>query len=301
MKVFQSAPNFSDGRDAGTLAALREAARAPGAILADFSADPDHNRCVATLLGDAGGLERAVRQMARVAVDRIDLSRHAGVHPYIGALDVLPFVPLRGATMADADALARRVGRWIADELGVPVYLYAESAATPERAALPDLRRGGWANLPEKLRATPPDYGPPEPHPTAGATVVGARGPLVAFNVNLESTDLALARRIAVRIRDAGPAGLPGVRALGLVLESTACVQVSVNITDPSAVTPATVYAAVRDLAAAAGVSVRNTELIGGIALDCLVASHNDALQGDVLPTQVLDAWLPPLSGTDEG
>ena len=215
-------------------------------------------------------------------------------------MDVLPFVPFRDATMEDADGLARRVGRWLADDLGVPVYLYARSAVDPSRAPLPALRRGGWAGLPERLRALPPDYGPLAPHPTAGVSVVGARGPLIAFNVSLESNDLALARRIAARIREAG-GGLPGVRALGLAMECGGCVQVSINITDPEAATPAAVYGAVRDLATAEGVRVRDTELIGGIALRYLVASHNEALQGGIRISQILDAWLPPLFGTGEG
>ena len=291
LPVYQSAPNFSEGRDDAVLAALQEAARAPGTVLADFSADPDHNRCVATLLGDAPGLEQAALQMAAVAVERIHLTRHAGAHPRIGALDVLPFIPFRDATMEGADRLARTVGRRIADELGVPVYLYAASAATPERAPLPVLRKGGYEGLAEKLRAVPPDFGPLAPHPTAGATVVGARSPLLAYNVNLATDDLVLARRIAARLRESA-GGLPGVRALGLRLQNLGCVQVSVNITDVRAATLVTVYRAVESLAAEAGVSVRNSELIGGIALDSVLAALNEAVMGDIRRTQVLDTHL---------
>lgn len=290
--IFQSAPNFSEGRNAETLEALRRAVRVGGVALADFSADADHNRCVATLLGDAEGLEEAALRMAAVAVERIRLDTHAGQHPRIGALDVLPFIPFRNATMEDADRLAKAVGRRIAEELGVPVYLYAASAADPERAPLPVLRQGGYEGLAEKLRLVPPDFGPPVPHPTAGAAVVGARAPLLAYNVNLLSDDLALARRIAARLRDSA-GGLPGVRALGLRLEHGGCVQVSVNITDVRAATLVSVYRAVEALAREAGVAVRNSELIGGIALDWVVAALNEAVRGEIQVSQVLDAWLP--------
>jgi glutamate formiminotransferase len=265
--------------------------RAPGVALVDFSADADHNRCVATLLGDAPGLEQAALEMAAVAVQRIRLTEHAGEHPRIGALDVLPFIPFRDAAMEDADRLAKTVARRIAEDLGVPVYLYAASAADPERAPLPVLRKGGYEGLAEKLAAVPPDFGPSAPHPTAGATVVGARPPLLAFNVNLASDDLALARRIAARLRESA-GGLRGVRALGLRLQSAGCVQVSVNITDVRAATLSTVHAAVERLAAEAGVSVQNSELIGGIALGSVLAALNESIHGDIQRTQVLDTWL---------
>lgn len=294
MAIFHCAPNFSEGRNADTLDALREAARAPGVILADLSADPDHNRCVATLLGDADGLERAALQMARVAVNRIDLSDHVGAHPFLGALDVLPFVPFRSATMRDAVALSKRAARLIADALGLPVYLYAHSASDPSRVQLPDLRRGGWPGLAERLRLAPPDYGPPAPHPTAGACVVGARDPLIAWNVDLESADLPTARRIAARIRGSA-GGLPGVRALGLVLPHRGCAQVSVNVTDPDAVTLMAVFRAVERLAREEGARVRGAELVGGIALRYVVDALNEATGARVKVSQVLDAWLPPL------
>jgi glutamate formiminotransferase len=301
MAIFQCAPNFSEGRDPDTLAALKEAARAPGVALADFSADADHNRCVATLLGDAPGLEEAALQMARVAVERIHLDRHAGAHPRMGALDVLPFIPFREATMEDADRLARAVGARIAGALGVPVYLYAASARDAERATLPVLRRGGFEALQEKLRAMPPDFGPSVPHPTAGATVVGSRGPLLAFNVNLDSDDLSLARRIAARLRESA-GGIPGIRALGLRMADGGFVQVSVNITDVRAATLTTVYHAVQSFAAEAGVAVRGSELIGGIALDSVLAALNEAIRGEIAPGQVLDIYVagvfPHVDGT---
>jgi glutamate formiminotransferase len=291
--IFQSAPNFSEGRKPETLRALEEAARAPGVALADFSADPDHNRCVATLLGDAEGLELASLQMAAVAVERIHLTAHTGMHPRLGALDVMPFIPFRDAGIEDADRLARVVGRRIADELGVPVYLYAASASDPSRAPLPVLRRGGYETLAQKMRELPPDFGPATPHPTAGAAVVGARPPLLAFNVNLDSNDLALARRIAARLRESN-GGLPGVRALGLPMTSAGYVQVSVNITDVRATTLIAVYRTVESLAASAGVSVRDSELIGGIALDSVLSALNEAIQGDIGRGQVLDTHLQP-------
>jgi len=303
--LVQAVPNFSEGRDAETLAALAGAARsAPGAVLADHSADADHHRCVLTLVGRPEAVLEAALAAARVAVARIDLTRHRGVHPRMGALDVLPFVPLGDTPMADCVDLAREAGRRLG-EMGVPVYLYGEAAARPERRNLPDIRRGGF----EALAAGPlvgaraPDFGPAAVHATAGAAAVGARGPLTAFNVVLATDDLAIARAVAARVREAG-GGLPGVRALGLPLASTGRVQVSMNLTRPDLVSPADARERVAREAGALGVAVAESEIIGTLRLEEVLAAVRHYLAAPTLRRrQVLDLWgaaLDPASVLEE-
>jgi glutamate formiminotransferase len=238
-------PNVSEGRDRAVLDAVGAAfTGGGGARLLDVHADADHHRAVFTLAGEPGRLADAVVRGAAAAVERIDLRAHAGVHPRVGAVDVAPIVFLdaagRGAAIAEALVLADRLG----EELELPVYLYGELAGGRTRA---QLRRPG------ALDGLAPDFGPPAPHPTAGAVLVAARPPLVAFNVELaRPAGLDDARRIAAAIREGGPEGLPGVRALGVALERAGTVQVTTNIEDHRATTPAQVVAAVRRHAAVA-------------------------------------------------
>ncbi|MEA2293450.1 MAG: glutamate formiminotransferase / 5-formyltetrahydrofolate cyclo-ligase [Solirubrobacteraceae bacterium] len=234
-------PNVSEGRDAAVLAAIGAAFAADGVTrVLDVHTDPDHHRTVFSLAGEPGSLAAAVVRGARVAVERIDLTRHSGVHPRVGALDVAPIVHLddaaRGAAVAEALVLADR----LAEDLGVPVYLYDALGGGRTRA---QLRRDGGALLHELA----PDFGPSERHPTAGATLVTARPPLVAFNVELAPpATLADARRIAALIREGGAEGLPSVRALGVPLERSGAVQVTTNIEDHRATTPGALVEAVR-------------------------------------------------------
>jgi glutamate formiminotransferase len=245
-------PNVSEGRDAAVLDAI--AAAFGGARLLHRSADADHNRAVFTLAGEPGRLATAVAAGAAEAVMRIDVSRHDGEHPRIGAIDVAPIVHLdaagRGAAVAEALILAELLG-----DLGLPVLLYGELAGGRTRA---ELRRGGPAELARRLDAgeLAADAGPPHAHPTAGAVLVAARAPLAAFNVEVDAT-LEQARAIAARIREGGPEGLPGVRALGLQLTRASAVQISTNVEDLDRATPADVVAAV-----AAHVPVRRAELV---------------------------------------
>ena len=250
LALLLAVPNVSEGRDVAALDAIGAAFVAGGARLLDVHTDPDHHRAVFTLAAAPGALHRALLEGAREAVERIDLSTHAGAHPRVGALDVAPVVyrdpAQRGAACAEALLLAHR----LAIDLRVPVYLYGALAGGRTRA---ELRRPG------ALEGLAPDYGPPRPHPTAGVTLVAARPPLVAFNVELAAPATAeQARAIAARIREGGEEGLPGVRALGLRLESTGQVQVSTNIEDPARTTAADVVAAVARHAAVAG-----AELVG--------------------------------------
>jgi glutamate formiminotransferase len=303
IELIQCVPNFSEGRCPEVIAALAQAVReTPGVLLVDQSADRDHNRTVLTCLGEAEGVARASLAVARVAVARIDLTRHQGAHPRMGALDVLPFVPVGGTAMETCVRLAREVGARLASELGLPVYYYEEAATRPERRNLARARGAGF----DSMRLAPlvderaPDEGPDQVHPTAGAVAVGARGPLLAYNVNLHAADLAIARAIAARVREGG-GGLLGVKALGLWLEEQGQAQVSLNVTRPADVPLYRVFELVRLEAARYGVAVSGSELIGAIRLEEVleVARYYLGLHG-LRAAQVLDLWAARLEG-DQG
>ena len=263
--LVESVPNFSEGRRGEVVEEIVAAfANAhPEVLLLDRSSDPDHNRSVVTLAGPGQALVDAVISGAAACVRLIDLTRHRGVHPRIGALDVVPFVPLDPAR--DCVPLALEAGRRLVDELGLPVYLYGAAARVPWRAELPGVRAGGFEELALTVGHDParaPDLGGPGLHPTAGATAVGVRPFLIAYNVNLATEDVSLARGIAraVRARDGG---LPAVRALGLPLERRGMTQVSMNLLDFRVTGLATAFAAVAALAADAGVEVVESEIVG--------------------------------------
>jgi glutamate formiminotransferase len=264
--VIECVPNFSDGRDPQVAEAIQAAVRSvPGVRLLGWHADPDHNRSVATFVGAPEGILEAARAAIACATERIDLNRHRGVHPRLGATDVCPFVPLAPHSMPDCVRTAHALGERVGREFGLPVYFYGEAALLPERRELPAVRRGGFEGLRETLARDPdrrPDAGPTRLHPRAGAIAIGARSFLVAFNVMLASRDLELARSIARAIRESD-GGLPGIRALGLFLESQDCVQVSINLCAPERTGLVEVFQAVERRARAAGVSVRASELVG--------------------------------------
>lgn len=277
MKLVECVPNFSEGRDASLVAAL-EAGAAPWLI--GSTSDPDHNRSVLTLAGPPEPILNASLRLARTAVERINLSRHAGVHPRIGSLDVLPFVPLEGTTMEECVQLAHRAGEAIAG-MGVPVYFYENAALRSECRNLADIRLGGLK----------PDLGG-SPHPTAGCAAVGARKILVAYNVILRSGDLSAARQIARAVRESS-GGLPAVKALGLYLESRGRVQVSMNLTDYEVTPPHVAFLAVRDEAARLGIEVASSELIGLIPQPALnLAREVDMLWENLTPESVLETRL---------
>lgn len=256
MTLFQCAPNLSEGRNPQLLSQVQQAmTEVAGVALADLSMDHDHHRMVVSLLGNATGLREAVLQLFEIASSNIDLSQHAGVHPRIGAVDVVPFVPLGGTPMEAAQEVALATAEAVAARFQLPVLLYEYSARNPVHRNLPDLRRQG---LQDRLLENAPDFGPVQLHPRLGATVMGARKPLVAFNVVLESQDLSLAREIARFLR-----GLPSVRSLGLWLESQSRVQVSINLTDPEQIDLEEVFSHVSEQAALRGVAVHSSELIG--------------------------------------
>jgi glutamate formiminotransferase / 5-formyltetrahydrofolate cyclo-ligase len=252
-------PNVSEGRDAVTVAEIADAFAAGGAQLLDIHSDPDHNRSVVTLSGEPGVLSHALLAGAREAIERIDLTRHTGLHPHVGALDVAPVVHLDQATRGAACAEALVAADLVASELDVPVFLYGALAGGRTRA---ELRRGGPRELTRRMRAGElrPDFGPPEPHPTAGATLVAARPPLIAFNVELAPpATKADAMGIAAGLREGGPAGLPAVRAIGLELASRdGRSQVSLNIEDHERVSLADVVQAIGRHA-----TIAEAELVG--------------------------------------
>jgi glutamate formiminotransferase len=264
--LVECVPNFSEGRDAARIDALASAiAAVPGSQVLHRTSDADHHRSVITFAGEAEAvLESAVRATARAA-ELIDLNQHQGAHPRLGALDVLPFVPLGETSLADCVALAHRAGERIWRELHIPVYFYEAAALRPDRIPLEKVRRGQFEVLRELVlidETRAPDLGGPGLHPTAGAVIVGARPILIAYNINLQTTNLAIAKSIARAIRTSN-GGLACVKALGLPLASRGQVQVSMNLTDFHITPPHIVFAEVCRLAAAAGVAVAESELIG--------------------------------------
>jgi len=255
----------SEGRDARAVDAIADVVRAvPGARLADVHADPDHNRSVFTFLGSPRAVEEAAVALAAAVLARVDMREHHGIHPRLGALDVLPFVPLRGLAMDDAVAVARRVGVRFGREHGVPVYFYGAAATRPERRAVRDIRRGEYEGLPQKLAdpAWCPDCGPTVFHPRGGAIAVGARDVLVAYNIWLDTSDLGAAKAIASAVRESS-GGLPCVQALGLPLERRGLVQVSMNLLDYRRTGIARAYDAVTAEAARRGIAIKRAELVG--------------------------------------
>jgi glutamate formiminotransferase len=292
--ALQCVPNVSEGRDRYRLRRLAETVTAAGARLVDLNYDVDHHRAVFTFLGAADVVERAALAFARLAVELIDLRGHAGVHPRIGALDVMPFVPLAGLPMTDAVAIAQRMGRALAAETGVPVFFYEEAAIVPGRRDLPELRVGGFERLTERLSDPRwrPDAGPTTPHPSAGAAVIGARRPLIALNAMLDSDDLAGARAVATAIRERTPGGLPAVRALGLPLPSRGIAQVSMNLLDYRRTPPLVVMDRLDLETARRGFRVSHYELVGCAPEDALDEAARARID-DLRPSQLLDArWF---------
>jgi glutamate formiminotransferase len=288
--LVECVPNVSEGRDPARIARLVETvATTPGVTLLHEHAGAGAHRSVLTFVGDPEPVGEAAFRLARACVAEIDLRHHRGAHPRMGALDVCPFVPLRGESMQTCVELARDLGARVATELGVPVILYGAAASAPERADLSRVRRGEFENLSAKL-ARPewnPDYGPPVPHPSAGAFAIGARGILVAFNVTLESRDATLATAIAKRVRASG-GGLAGVKAIGWTIEEYGRVQVSMNLTDPDATPPHVAFDRIAALADAEGVLVYGSEVIGLLPLHALLragkarwASHDGGAPPD--------------------
>jgi len=298
MRLVQCIPNFSEGRRKEVVRAIVDAIEgASAARVVDWSMDVDHNRSVVTFVGAPEDVRASMLAGARKAVELIDLTKHKGEHPRIGAVDVIPVVPIREMTMAETVALSYEIGKSIADDLRVPVYFYERSAVMRHRANLADVRKGGFEALARTglVNGREPDLGPSELHPTAGAAVVGARGPLIAFNVNLATDDIHVAKAIAAKmrkIRDSGE-GLPGVKAIGVKLKSRGIAQVSTNITQPHQVSIYDVFAFVESEARAMGAEVLESELIGAIREESLIEAAKSAMKlHGLTDKRLLDHWL---------
>jgi glutamate formiminotransferase/formiminotetrahydrofolate cyclodeaminase len=312
-QVVECVPNFSEGRDQQVLGALREAiASVPGVRLLDVQADPAHHRSVFTFIGAPEAASEAAFRAMRVARDRIDLTRHQGEHPRMGATDVVPFIPVEGVTMDQCVELAKKLGERVGKELEIPVFLYARAASRPERESLPNIRKGQFEALREQIGKDPdktPDFGPNRIHPTAGCTAIGARAFLVAYNIYLDTDDVSLAKEIAKAIRTSS-GGLPGVQASGFEVGGKA--QVSMNLLDIDITSPATVFARVSELCAGRGARVLKSEIVGLIPeravwdaaarhlkLDEPVEAH--LVEGKVRSVQgpTLDGWIDELASVE--
>jgi glutamate formiminotransferase len=289
MKLIECIPNFSEGRDRQIIHQIVDAIQAiEGVMLLDISSDADHNRTVMTFAGTPLVVREAAFQGIATAARLIDLDQHQGVHPRIGAADVVPFVPLRDASMSDCVEIARALGQRVADELQLPVYLYEAAALTPEKRNLAKLRRDPYERLKTTIQSDPlrrPDYGPAR-LTAAGAVAIGAREPLIAFNAYLDTDDVTVAQAVAVAVRESG-GGLPHLKALGLLVDGQA--QVSMNVINFRETSLHTILERVREEAAKHSATITHTELVGLVPRAALIESALEALQ---LPAQVRDLVL---------
>ena len=281
MKILECVPNFSEGRDESKVEQIVEEIRkTPGAKLLDYFSDQDHNRTVVTFLGEPGPVQEAALRVSLKALELIDMRAHKGGHPRIGAVDVVPFVPIRGMEMSEAAHIAREMGRELGEAGQVPIYFYGEAATDPKRKKLAHIRKGEYESLKEKL-ATPgwePDAGSSTFNPKSGASVVGARMPLIAFNVNLRPPKLDPARLIARKVRESS-GGIPSVQAIGLELKEKSLVQVSMNLTDYRRASIPAVVEAIRREAAGKGLEIAECEIVGLVPLEALVDVVRESLK----------------------
>ena len=264
-KIIESVPNISEGRNKEVIEACVDQIRTtPGCTLLNYSSDEDHNRTVITYMGSLEGCEEASVKLAKKAVELIDLTKHQGAHPRMGCVDVMPFIPIKEATMEECDELAHRVGKRIAEEADLPVFLYEKSASAPHRQNLAKVRKGQFEGMAEKVKDPDwiPDFGGQRIHPTGGVVAVGARPPLIAFNINLGTPDLEIATKIGKIIRESS-GGLKCVKAMGVMLEDRNIAQVSINMTDFTVTPLYRVKELVKAEAARYGVPVIGTEIIG--------------------------------------
>ncbi len=293
MKIVECVPNFSEGRRENVIEQIVAAmAECPGAQVLDVQSDPDHNRSVVTLIGAPQAVAEAVFQGMAVAAELIDMDHHRGGHPRMGATDVVPFVPVRGATMEDCVALARQLGARAGSELGIPVYLYEAAATRPDRRNLANVRRGEYEGLKAEVatnRDRAPDYGP-SVLGTAGATAIGARPPLIAYNVYLNTDDVEPAKAIAKAIRHSS-GGLRYVKAMGLIVEGQA--QISMNLTDYRRTPIHRVTELIRSEAARFGLAIVRSEVVGLLPAEALIDAARFYLQlADLSSSQVLENRL---------
>jgi glutamate formiminotransferase len=300
MPIIECVPNISEGRRADVVSAIVDAIRqVPDVRVLDFSSDTSHNRSVITLAGEAAPLQAAVLALFDGAIKAIDLRSHSGEHPRLGAVDVVPFIPIEGVTMGECVTLAKETAAAVARQFNVPIYLYEEAASDPARRNLEDIRRGEFEGLAAKM-ARPewaPDLGPGAPHPSAGASVVGARMPLIAYNINLATNRLEVAKKIAAAIRHSS-GGFRYVKAMGIALEDRGIVQVSMNLTNHEKTPMFRVFEVVKREAARYGVNVLESEVVGLVPAAALVSTAEYVLQLERFdPKQVLETKLRETAG----
>ena len=329
-RIVECVPNFSEGRDRGIIDAIAAAiSSTPGVMLLDVDPNPDYNRVVVTFVGSPEMVGEVAFCATAVAAERIDMTRHKGEHPRIGAADVVPFVPVRGVTMTDCVEIAKRYGKRVAEELHIPVYLYEEAATRPERRNLATVRKGEYEGLREKLRDPDwaPDFGAALFNPRSGATVTGAREFLIAYNVNLDTDDAKVAHEISLRIRESGrpmrdgsakivvdargekvmiPGRLKAIKAMGVPLEAHAISQVSVNVVNYHITPPHVVFEEVKNEAATLGCKVTGSEIVGLIPLEAVLiagrfyAKNNPGLtEGELVQCAIENLNLSQLGRFD--
>jgi glutamate formiminotransferase / 5-formyltetrahydrofolate cyclo-ligase len=294
-KIVECVPNFSEGRDAKIMENIVEPFRdRDGVKLLDYQSDRDHNRMVVTVVGDPEPLKEAVADAVGRAVDLIDLRKHEGQHPRMGAVDVIPFIPIRNVAMTEAIELSKLVASMVSERFALPVFLYEESATAPHRKNLASIRKGQFEGMAEKMKLPEwrPDYGPETVHPSAGTTAIGARMPLVAYNVNLDTPNLAIADSIAKKVRFLS-GGLRFCKAIGVELKDRGIVQVSMNMTDFTKTSLYRAFELVRIEARRYGVNVVGSEIIGLVPMAALVdcAVYYLGVE-DFSPEQVLESRL---------
>ena len=281
MPIIESIPNVSEGRRPEIIHRLAQAIQAtPGVRLLDHSADASHNRSVFTLAGDAAAVKAAILALYGVALEAIDLRHHRGEHPRLGAVDVVPFVPIEDVSMSECVTLARDVAAAVADRFGVPIFLYEEASSNPARKNLEDIRRGEFEGLAAKMASAgwAPDFGPAAPHPSAGASVIGARMPLIAYNINLDTDRVDVAKKIAAAIRHSS-GGLRYVKAMGIKLDDRNLAQVSMNLTNYEKTPIFRVFEMVKREAERYGVTILESEVVGLVPSAALVRAAEFYLQ----------------------
>lgn len=280
-KIIECVPNFSEGARKDVIDDIVSAvSEAKEAQVLDISSDPDHNRSVLTMVGDEQGLKDAILILFEKAIEHIDLTKHKGEHPRMGAVDVVPFVPIKGVTMDDCVALSKEIGELVANKFDIPVYLYEESASSPERESLPKIRKGQFEGFFEKIKQPEwkPDFGPQEVHPTAGVVAIGARMFLIAYNVYLSTDNVEIADKIAKAIRHIS-GGLRYVKALGMMIEERKLTQVSINLVDYQKTPIYRVFELIRAEARRYGVHIVDSEIVGMVPSEALIDTAQYYLQ----------------------
>ena len=294
-KIMECVPNFSEGRDKQKIEQIVECFRAKENVkLLDYSSDEDHNRSVVTVVGEPEALKAAVIEAIGKAVELIDMTQHKGQHPRMGAVDVVPFIPIKNVTAEDAIALSKEVAKEVGERFNLPVFLYEKSASAPHRENLAKIRKGEFEGMAEKMKDAEwkPDFGPATQHPTAGTVAIGARMPLVAYNVNLNTTDLSIADAIAKKVRFLG-GGLRFCKGMGVELKERGIVQVSMNLTDYTKTAVYRAHEMVRMEAQRYGVSVVGSEVIGLVPMQALIdcAEYYLGIE-NFKPEQVLESQI---------